>query len=30
MFSDDKAEWNVAVARMQKHGYEPVKSYNPW
>ena len=26
----DKAEWNIAVARMRKHGYEPVKSYNPW
>lgn len=26
----DKAEWRLAVERMQKHGYEPVKSYNPW
>lgn len=26
----DKAEWRNAVERMQKHGYEPVKSYNPW
>jgi len=25
-----KAEWRNAVERMQKHGYEPVKSYNPW
>lgn len=26
----DKAEWKNAVARMQKHGYQPVKSFNPW
>lgn len=26
----DKAEWTNAVERMQKHGYEPVKSFNPW
>jgi catechol 2,3-dioxygenase-like lactoylglutathione lyase family enzyme len=26
----DKVEWRNAVERMQKHGYEPVKSYNPW
>jgi catechol 2,3-dioxygenase-like lactoylglutathione lyase family enzyme len=26
----DKAEWMNAVERMRKHGYEPVKSYNPW
>jgi catechol 2,3-dioxygenase-like lactoylglutathione lyase family enzyme len=24
------AEWKNAVERMQKHGYEPVKSYNPY
>lgn len=26
----DVAEWTSAVERMQKHGYKPVKSYNPW
>lgn len=26
----DAAEWKSAVERMQKHGYETVKSYNPW
>jgi hypothetical protein len=26
----DAAEWKNAVERMQKHGYEPVKSFNPW
>jgi catechol 2,3-dioxygenase-like lactoylglutathione lyase family enzyme len=26
----DEAEWTNAVARMRQHGYEPVKSYNPW
>jgi catechol 2,3-dioxygenase-like lactoylglutathione lyase family enzyme len=26
----DEAEWKSAGARMRKHGYEPVKSYNPW
>ena len=26
----DEAEWKRAVERMQRHGYEPVKSYNPW
>lgn len=26
----DKAEWKSAVERMEKHGYRPVKSYNPW
>lgn len=26
----DKAEWRSAVARMQKNGYAPVKSYNPY
>ena len=26
----DKAEWSNAVERMQKHGYEPVKSYNSY
>jgi catechol 2,3-dioxygenase-like lactoylglutathione lyase family enzyme len=26
----DRAEWRKAVERMQKHGYKPVKSYNPW
>lgn len=26
----DKSEWKSAVARMQKRGYEPVKSFNPW
>jgi catechol 2,3-dioxygenase-like lactoylglutathione lyase family enzyme len=26
----DEAEWKSAVARMRKHGYEPVKSFNPW
>lgn len=29
-FITDEAEWKSAVERMQKHGYEPVKSYNPW
>ena len=26
----DEAEWKSALERMQKHGYNPVKSYNPW
>lgn len=26
----DEAEWKGAVERMQKHGYKPVKSFNPW
>ena len=26
----DRAEWTSAVDRMERHGYEPVKSYNPW
>ena len=26
----DKSEWENAVERMRKHGYEPVKSFNPW
>ena len=26
----DEAEWRSALERMRKHGYEPVKSYNPW
>lgn len=26
----NEAEWKSAVERMQKHGYKPVKSYNPW
>jgi len=26
----DEVEWKNAVERMQKHGYEPVKSYNPY
>lgn len=26
----DLEEWNAAIDRMRKHGYEPVKSYNPW
>lgn len=26
----DKTEWKGAVERMQKHGYKPVKSFNPW
>jgi catechol 2,3-dioxygenase-like lactoylglutathione lyase family enzyme len=26
----DEAEWRSAIERMRKHGYEPVKSYNPW
>jgi catechol 2,3-dioxygenase-like lactoylglutathione lyase family enzyme len=26
----DEAEWKNAIARMRNHGYEPVKSYNPW
>ena len=26
----ETAEWNHAIERMRKHGYEPVKSYNPW
>lgn len=26
----DEAEWTNAVRQMQEHGYEPVKSYNPW
>jgi catechol 2,3-dioxygenase-like lactoylglutathione lyase family enzyme len=26
----EKAEWKTAVERMRQHGYEPVKSYNPY
>lgn len=26
----DAAEWKNAIARMRNHGYERVKSYNPW
>lgn len=26
----DKAEWNSAVERMIKHGYQPVVAENPW
>ena len=26
----DETEWKNAVERMQKHGYAPVKSFNPW
>jgi catechol 2,3-dioxygenase-like lactoylglutathione lyase family enzyme len=26
----DKGEWQRAVDRMIKHGYKPVKSYNPY
>ena len=26
----DEAEWKGAIERMRKHGYEPVKSYNPF
>ena len=29
-YMPDKAEWTNAVARMRQHGYEPVKSYNPY
>ena len=29
-FIPDEAEWRSALERMRKHGYEPVKSYNPW
>ena len=26
----EEAEWKNAVERMRRHGYEPVKSYNPY
>lgn len=26
----DKKKWSRAIDRMRKHGYEPVRSYNPW
>ncbi len=26
----DGAQWKNAVERMRRHGYEPVKSYNPY
>jgi len=26
----EEAEWRSAVERMRQHGYEPVKSYNPY
>jgi len=26
----DKGEWNAAVGRMKKAGYEPVSSFNPY
>jgi catechol 2,3-dioxygenase-like lactoylglutathione lyase family enzyme len=29
-YMPDKAEWKGAVERMQKHGYNPVKPFNPW
>jgi catechol 2,3-dioxygenase-like lactoylglutathione lyase family enzyme len=29
-YISDETEWKNAVARMQNHGYEPVKSFNPW
>jgi catechol 2,3-dioxygenase-like lactoylglutathione lyase family enzyme len=29
-YMPDPTEWKNAVERMQSHGYEPVKSYNPW
>lgn len=30
VFYMPEAEWKVAVDRMQKHGYKPVKSHNPY
>jgi len=30
VFYMPEAEWKIAVERMQKHGYQPVKSYNPY
>jgi catechol 2,3-dioxygenase-like lactoylglutathione lyase family enzyme len=30
VFYMPEAEWKAAVERMQKHGYRPVKSYNPY
>ena len=29
-FIPDKAEWQRAVERMKKHGYQPVAAENPW
>lgn len=29
-FIPDKAEYKIAVERMKKHGYRPVKAENPW
>ncbi|MCP4425153.1 MAG: VOC family protein [Chloroflexi bacterium] len=29
-YMPDKIEWTNAVERMRQHGYEPVKSYNPY
>lgn len=29
-YLDDADEWQKAVERMQKHGYGPVSSYNPY
>lgn len=29
-FIPDKAEWESAIERMRKHGYQPVKAENPW
>ena len=29
-FIPGKAEWETAVERMKKHGYQPVKTENPW
>ncbi|MBC7908961.1 MAG: VOC family protein [Pyrinomonadaceae bacterium] len=29
-FIPDKAEWQSAVERMKKHGYQPVEAENPW
>ena len=30
VFYMPEAEWSAAVERMQKHGYKPVKSHNPY
>jgi hypothetical protein len=26
----ERADWDVAVARMKRHGYSPVPSFNPY
>lgn len=29
-YMPEREEWHAAVERMRRHGYEPVRSYNPY